>query len=122
MVGGLRMVNVVVVEDDEMILKLVSRALDAEDDITLRRSEIGVTTLMNEAAWRDVDVAIVDLLLPGTVGDELIRWLAAHAPHVRRIAVSGAGESRLAEATDAHVNLLKPFMIDELLTAIRATS
>jgi hypothetical protein len=54
------------------------------------------------------------------VGDELIVWLEAHAPHVKRIAVSGAGPWRLAQATSAHVQILKPFMIDDLLSAIRA--
>ena len=104
-----------------MVAKLVRQMIDSEHDLEFRRGPVDVLELMHEETWHGVDVALVDLLLPGETGDTLISWLRSHAPHVRRIAMSGAGERRLAQAAaDADVTLLKPFMVDDLLAAIRA--
>lgn len=102
-----------------MLMKLITEILGHEDDLSFHRGDSDVTALMNEPAWDDIDVAVVDLLLPGTTGDALLSWLATHVPRVRRIAMSGSGAARLAEARDAQVTLLKPFLMDELLVAMR---
>jgi DNA-binding NtrC family response regulator len=112
-------VNILVVEDNDMIMRLVMTVLD-DADTKAQQADPDVRHLMNHETWEGVDVALVDLLLPGTVGDELLSWLAAHAPHVRRIAMSGSGEARLEEARDAQIRLLKPFTADDLLDAVRA--
>src|SRR5688572_8547709 len=109
---------VVMVDDQEIIAHLVERILEEEPDLDYRRGSTDVTVLMDAAVWSDVDVALVDLLLPGTTGDTLLAWLATNAPHVRRIAMSGAGALRLEEAVDAEAALLKPFMLDQLLAAL----
>ena len=111
--------RVLVVEDNEMIMKLVGQMLADEADVVAQPAGADAASLMDEAIWRDVDGAIVDLLLPKMTGDELLDWLAEHAPHVRRIAMSGSGMLRLEQARSAQVRLLKPFMIDDLLTALR---
>jgi DNA-binding NtrC family response regulator len=110
--------RVIVVEDDLMIMKLVGHML-AEADVDMTPAGGDAAALMDESKWDEVDVAIVDLLLPKVAGDDLLDWLAEHAPHVRRIAMSGSGPWRLEKATSADVRLLKPFMIDDLLTALR---
>jgi CheY-like chemotaxis protein len=115
--GDLR---VLVVEDNDMITRLVTHMLEGEAGITMTLGGSDVTSLMSEPTWYDVDVALVDLLLPGAVGDDLLNWLAVHAPHVRRVAMSGAGPLRLSQAEAAHVQLSKPFMLDDLLAALRA--
>jgi DNA-binding NarL/FixJ family response regulator len=109
----------VLVEDNDLMLRMLEHALADEPDLVSRRGAIDVNALMHEDAWRDVDVAVVDILLPGTTGDVLLTWLADHVPAVRRIAISGAGTQRLDAVVDAELALLKPFPIDELLLAIR---
>ncbi|MEY2426257.1 MAG: Response regulator receiver domain [Actinomycetota bacterium] len=109
-----------IVEDSEMIVRLVTQMLEDEPGVVTTDGGCNVQSLMNEAVWRDVDVALVDLLLPGTTGDELLTWLAGHASHVRRVAMSGSGPVRLSKVSNADVKLLKPFMIEELVAALHA--
>jgi DNA-binding NtrC family response regulator len=109
-----------VVDDDPMIMRLVTQMLAFEDGVVVRQGGCDVRALMHDSAWADVHVAVVDLLMPQTTGDELLVWLGEHAPHVRRIAMSGAGRHRLDESVHAEVRLLKPFSLDELLTALHA--
>ena len=112
--------TVVVVEDSPMIYRLITRVVETERDIALRWGGCDATSLMREDLWSDVDVALVDLWLPETVGDELLTWLAEHAPRVRRVALSGSGADRLRDVRDAEERLEKPFHADELLAAIRS--
>jgi DNA-binding NtrC family response regulator len=116
--AGSGKVKVLVVDDDAMIVELVSLILEPEAGVSLTRGGGDARALMDERTWRDVDVALVDLLLPGTTGDQLLDWLAQHAPHVRRIAMSAAGRIRLEQVQNADVRLLKPFMMDELIDAV----
>ena len=110
-----------VVDDNEVIAKLLHVIIDNESDLTFLRGDTDVTRLMDDKSWRDVDVAVVDLLLPRTTGDTLLRWLEEHEPHIRRVAMSAAGDDRLSQAERvADVTLLKPFMIDDLLDAVRS--
>lgn len=111
------MLKVVLVEDDAKIVELVSLIL-ATEPVTLICGGSDAAALMDAAIWRDVDVAIVDLLLPHTTGDRLLDWLTQHAPHVRRIAMSAAGRLRLDQVRNADVRLLKPFMMDDLIDAV----
>jgi CheY-like chemotaxis protein len=111
--------QVMLVEDDEMITRMIGLMLGGEPDVVMTAGGSDVAALTDEVMWRDVDVAIVDLFLPRATGGELLRWLADNAPHVRRIAMSGAVPDLAADATDAHVRLLKPFTIDDLVAALR---
>ena len=106
------------VEDDTKIVELVSLILEPEPGVSLTYGGWDAAAMMDEAIWQDVDVAIVDLLLPRTTGDELLDWLTLHAPHVRRIATSAAGRVRLERVANADVWLLKPFMMDDLIDAV----
>ena len=117
--SGSDTVKAIVVDDDPMIVELVKLILEPEP-VSLTCGGSDVAALMDEAIWRDVDVAIVDLLLPHTTGDELLDWLAEHAPHVRRIALSAAGPLRLEQVLNADVRLLKPFNVDDLIDAVTA--
>jgi DNA-binding NtrC family response regulator len=118
-VGGPTGLRVLVVEDNDMIMRMVGLMLDGEPGFEMRGCDKDVASLLHEEVWRVVDVALVDLRMPGVSGDELLRWLAEFAPHVRRIAMSGGGALRLAEAEHAHAYLLKPFMLEDLLAALR---
>ena len=112
--------RVLVVEDDPMIMRLVLRMLEDEAGITATAGGDNVVVLMDTSLWGDVDVAVVDLLLPGTTGDEQLWWLEANAPHVRRIAMSGWGPDRLYDDAPVDARLRKPFMLDELLSVLQA--
>ena len=114
--GDLR---VLLVEDTAMIVRLVTRMLDGESGFVLSQGGSDVFALMHESLWDEIDVAVVDLLLPSATGGELLRWLEAHAPHVRRVAMSGWSPDRLQDDVPCHVRLLKPFTVEEMLAAVR---
>lgn len=47
--------------------------------------------LFTPDAWEGVEVAIVDLrLTPDMTGFDILRWLCANEPHIRRVVSSGA--------------------------------
>ncbi len=102
-----------------MIMRLVTHMLEGEEGIDVTQGGGDAAALMHESVWDGVDVAVVDLLLPHTTGDALLAWLGEHAPHVRRVAMSGSGPLRLEAAVEADVRLLKPFMLDDLIAALR---
>ena len=106
------------VEDDAMMVRLVTRMLEGEA-VAVTEGGCNAAALMIPALWEQVDVALVDLVLQRSNGCDLLHWLALHAPHVRRIAMSGLRAVRHDERVEADVRLLKPFMMDDLLAALR---
>jgi DNA-binding response OmpR family regulator len=108
-----------VVEDDPMIVRLVTQMLEGEEGITVTSGGADVTKLMQASRWESIDIAVVDLGLPRVTGDELLRWLGENAPHVRRIAMSGWGPDRIGGEAPCEVRLLKPFLLDDLIAALR---
>jgi CheY-like chemotaxis protein len=69
---------------------------------------------------RDVDVCVVDMVMPGMSGPELIEALRVEAPHVICIAVSGydVDEMFLRVATHVHAILRKPIDPPRLAEAV----
>lgn len=47
------------------------------------------------APWDDVALALIDWMMPGTPGTELVLWLAEHQPHVHCVLVTAAREALL---------------------------
>jgi PAS domain S-box-containing protein len=72
----------------------------------------------------EAHLLLSDVVLPGLSGPALADRLASEQPHLRVLFASGYHEDALRErsggATDGRV-LIKPFSIDELASAIRAT-
>ena len=106
-----------VVEDTAELAFLTKYHLEQEGH------EVVTTTaeferLLRPEPWQDVDVAIVDLMLPGVRGEEILGWLCEHAPEIRRIAFTAS----VVHAADvmglAHRTLIKPASKDDLFDAV----
>ena len=115
--------TILIADDEERILRAIGRALRADGHDVVEASDgLAAQRLLGERAF---DLAIVDNVMPGLTGLELIRDLAAHAPPGERpqivlmtahATIESAIEAMKLGALDY---LQKPFEIDELLVVAR---
>jgi DNA-binding response OmpR family regulator len=113
--------NILVVDDEQRILRFVVRGLRAEGFVVDSASN-GVDGL-NKALAGHFDLIILDLLMPGMDGVSLLRRLVAERPDQAVLVLSclttTATKVRCLEA-GAEDYLAKPFSLDELLARVRA--
>lgn len=114
-----------VVDDDEGIARLLS--------IIFRRANIAVDIACDGQAGLDrlsnesYDVILLDLMLPGTNGFDVIRTLKATRSEVlaRTIVLTAASDRMLRDFEDARLVrrvIRKPFDIDDLVAAVHSCS
>jgi DNA-binding response OmpR family regulator len=114
---------VLVAEDEPAIRALLSSAL--------RRRRLGVTIAANGAeaiellareAWL---VLILDLMMPGVTGWDVISWLAAHRERkpgtVIVVSATDRDLMRSLDATVVNAVLFKPFDINQLTAYVKAS-
>jgi DNA-binding response OmpR family regulator len=109
-------VRVAIVEDTPDLANLARMQLElAGHQVEVLGDGVHAVTW---GGWAMADVAVVDLMMPGVSGQELIPWLRAEAPHVRIVVLTAdvVGAERVRVAADAVV--LKPWRSEELLEAI----
>ena len=114
---------VLLVDDEEKILKTLGRALrEDEHEVTTTASPQEALRLLSS---RQFDVLVIDYLMPGLTGLDVVRELQATVPESDRPAVlmmTAHGTIRNAvEAMKLGVSdyLQKPFDIDDLLVSVR---
>ena len=96
--------RVLCVDDDAAILRLRKVLLDAAGYSVLTASS-GAEALGMLAEGTDVDLVVLDYLMPGMNGDELAEKLRQRRPNLRLIAVSAVGQlpASLLNFVDGHV-------------------
>jgi len=109
-----------IVEDDGAILKLVKIVLERENfSVEGVRSGAAAIGLLATVAY---DLLIVDLMMPGISGEELLSYLEENQPKaLRRVIVTTASPRRMScEFLQRVCRLLaKPFDINELVLIAR---
>lgn len=113
--------RVLVVDDEPAIRMIVSQLLRREGYDTV---EVG--TAEAACAWVEdspipVDLAIVDVRLPGMEGPEFAGWLLARNPRAKVLFVSGLGEECTRDAvllSTSMDTLGKPFHPDDLVAKV----
>jgi len=114
--------KILVVEDDAGIRALLA-ALLSHSGYACDFSPDG-----NDAVDRlrnaDYDAILLDLMLPGQFGSDIIRFLNAERPAMspRVIVLTAASQATLRDfdETQVHTVMRKPFDIDQLLANVRA--
>lgn len=113
--------RVLVVEDDDRIARLVSRALRGDGHI-VERAATGPDGLDTALATK-FDLVVLDLMLPGISGVEILGRLVGSRPDQRVLVLSAVAEigTRVVclEAGAADF-LVKPFAMAELVARVRA--
>ena len=117
--------TVLLVDDEEKILKTLGRALrEDEHEVTTTASPQEALRLLSS---RQFDVLVLDHLMPGLTGLDVVRELQSAVPESDRpgvLMMTAHGTVRSAvEAMKLGVRdyLQKPFDIDELLVSVRRT-
>ena len=115
--------SILLVDDEEKLLKTLGRVLRDEGfDVAQACDAEGARRLL---AGRRFDVLLVDNLMPGTTGLELVREIASSTPeHERPETILMTAHASVESAVQAMKlgafdYLQKPFDIDELLVVVR---
>lgn len=116
------MVNILVVEDERLIARLLKDILEVEgyQTVSILSGEEAVQFALREAP----QLIILDIMLPGIDGYEVIRRLREHpkSMHIPIIVLSAfSSPANKAHAFDLGVDgyITKPFNADELLACVR---
>ncbi len=115
------MARVLVVDDEENQVRVLGIGLKLEgfEVLSARSAESAFDLLARE----QVDLAIIDLMMPGTNGLELARQVRGHYPTVRVVLTSAyhLSERQLARADCGVVGFVpKPYELAELADFLRA--
>jgi DNA-binding response OmpR family regulator len=113
--------RILIVEDEPAIATLIERALEAEGHpaTCVHDGEAGEA----QALSGDYGLVLLDILLPGKSGLEVLRTIRARLPDLPVIMLTAKGEvedkvAGLDLGADDYVT--KPFSLDELLARVRA--
>ncbi|MEO5359814.1 MAG: NAD(P)H-dependent oxidoreductase subunit E [Nitrospirota bacterium] len=111
--------NVLVVDDDEVIIKSCDAVLSGEGfKVTGATSSKDAMNLIDDRVF---DLVITDLIMPTIDGFELIKWINEHHQYTRVIAMTGYSSKavlRDAIALDIMDFLPKPFFPHTLTEAV----
>jgi two-component system OmpR family response regulator len=114
------MAQILIVDDEPRICRLVSRALQKDGHVVI---EAGTgTAALRLAATEDFALILLDLMLPGLGGLEVLRHLTVARPEQRVMIISAVGDvsAKLECFADGAVDYLaKPFVLAELTARVR---
>lgn len=113
-------INVLAVEDDPLVAKMVALALDGNCNVTIATTaEEALHTIDNHPS--DFDVVLTDNRMPGASGGQLVRHLSDSNFEGRVVVLSGyVADDQKEEYQKLGVSamLAKPFDIGELRRAV----
>jgi CheY-like chemotaxis protein len=118
--GPDRAPTALLVDDDDELAHIFGRALERHGFL-VHRARTGTDALALLAHLRQLDAAVVDLVLPGAGGLEVVRRIRATFPACRIVAVTGLAEEAVKRAfhdAGADVFLPKPVELQELLDGV----
>jgi DNA-binding NtrC family response regulator len=113
-------INLLIVDDEEQFLESICKSLEVRDFnvIAVNRGEKAIEAARNHP----IDIALVDLKMPGLNGEETLKELKAEHKWMEVVILTGHGTIDSAvECTKsgAYSYLQKPCNIDHLLGALK---
>ena len=114
--------RIAVVDDDRSVRHSISLIL-ASQGVGAIEFASGFE-LFRDDAWREVDGVVLDMLMPGMSGLEVLRRLRQLDSQLPVIMVTGGDDPELeamARCCGVSDYMLKPFDVAELLNAVRAS-
>jgi DNA-binding NtrC family response regulator len=117
---GKNKINLLIVDDEEQFLNSISKSLEARNFnvVAVNRGEKAIEAARNTP----IDIALVDLKMPGIDGEETLRTLKAKHKWMEVVILTGHGTIDSAvECTrnGAYSYLQKPCDLDHLLEALK---
>ena len=112
--------RVLIVDDDELLLRAACRLLQDEWDIDTARSAADAATILKEKSF---DAVITDYEMPGKDGLWLLTQVKKSNPNTRRVLYSGIGPSTLPKYLASGLVgrfITKPSCRADLLSALNS--
>ena len=113
--------RILVIDDEQGIRSFISRGLGSEGYIVESAAD-GIAGL-EAGVQQSYDLIILDLMLPGLSGVDVLRRLLSRKPEQQVIVLSALNDTR-SKVTSLELGaqdyLSKPFSIEELLARVRA--
>ena len=110
------MIRLLLVDDHEIVRRGLRELLEANSDLTVTH-QAGTLEAALALDCSDVDVAVLDVLMPGISGDAVAHRLRQLDPDLPVLLMTGADNPFVA-ASGAPI-LRKPFPHEELVAAVR---
>lgn len=111
---------VLVVDDEEGVRRMVTAAL-SEAHYEVVTASNGVEALKRLAERPDIDVVLLDVMMPQMDGAQALRLLRDRAPKIRVILTSGYGERPVLDwlrVSDKVDFLKKPYRVEDVVTKV----
>ncbi len=116
------MANAALVIDDEIFVREVTASTLEELGFVPLLAADGASGIELFGRHRDtIKVAVIDVMMPGMTGDQVLKALRAVAPDLPAVLVSGFTDRRvLASEFGGHTEFLqKPFHPEDLMAVVR---
>ena len=110
--------TLLVVEDDEAVRRLVVRLLSMLGYSVLEATDAASAQQIAKSSATPIAAVITDVIMPGTHGPELVKWLSESHPEIRCIYMSGFTRDAI-EMDETIVLVQKPFSPKELARKVR---
>ena len=108
--------RVLIAEDSVAIADMLAMALEFAD-VEVVKVTSDFASLLTPEPWQGVDAAVLDLLLGGMDGEDIVRYLAADHPGVKRVVFSAVAHQREG-LSDLATCISKPVDPRSLLAAL----
>ena len=105
--------NILIVDDEELMVRALSRHLKFEACRVYTASDMEQAKHMLSHQFMDVVVTDMDLGEGSQHGRSLLKWVEEYSPMTRRVLMSGTQFTSQTAPEAQHV-LHKPFLFDEL--------
>jgi len=115
--------TILVVEDQEDVLRMVSRVLTAQGYHVIACGGVDWALEMAQASTETIHLLLTDVVMPGMSGEELAAKLRDIRPSTAVLFMSGYTDGRLDKLVDEGRPadlILKPFTADQLCRRVRA--
>jgi DNA-binding response OmpR family regulator len=113
--------QVLVIDDEPETVRIVQQALE-EADFKVHTATSPVDGLaLYEQHWRDIDLVLLDYLMPEMTGDVAFECLQQIDPDARVMLLTGCDDHVASILLDKGLRgcISKPFYLDELVNRVR---
>lgn len=114
------MSKILIIDDDEILMEMLKDILEESEDVVLMASKPGQAMKLFEDT--KPDLVIIDVIMPGLDGFELLRQFKECRHNVKSILLSGLNDDRCreqAEKLGADKYIVKPPDLEMLKLTIR---
>lgn len=112
--------QVLAIDDEPEVLEVVRSALEAEGYRVLTTASPRDGLTLYEQQWRDIDLVLLDFLMPEMTGDLVFESIRRVNPYARVVLLTGCDDNvaRKMFAEGLRGYLQKPFYLQDLVSRV----